>query len=40
MTVREILEYHGRLYSMPKAARQKRIDELLDLVELEGKEIL
>ena len=22
MTVREILEYHGRLYSMPKAARQ------------------
>lgn len=37
MTVREILEYHGRLYSMPKAARQERIDELLDLVELEGK---
>lgn len=37
MTVREILEYHGRLYSMPKAARQERIDELLDLVELGGK---
>lgn len=37
MTVKEILEYHGRLYSMPKAARQARIDELLDLVELEGK---
>jgi len=37
MTVREILEYHGRLYSMPKAARQARVDELLDLVELEGK---
>lgn len=37
MTVREILEYHGRLYSMPKAARQARIDELLGLVELEGK---
>ncbi len=37
MTVREILEYHGRLYSMPKAARQARIDELLELVELEGK---
>jgi ABC-2 type transport system ATP-binding protein len=37
MTVREILEYHGRLYSMPKAKRQARIDELLDLVELEGK---
>ena len=37
MTVKEILEYHGRLYSMPKAERQKRIDELLELVELEGK---
>jgi ABC-2 type transport system ATP-binding protein len=37
MTVREILEYHGRLYSMPKAERQARIDELLELVELEGK---
>jgi ABC-2 type transport system ATP-binding protein len=37
MTVGEILEYHGRLYSMPKAARQERIDELLDLVELDGK---
>ncbi|MGB9928120.1 MAG: ABC transporter ATP-binding protein, partial [Methanosarcina sp.] len=37
MTVKEILEYHGRLYSMPKEARQARIDELLDLVELEGK---
>jgi ABC-2 type transport system ATP-binding protein len=37
MTVREILEYHGRLYSMPKAERQERIDELISLVELEGK---
>nr|WP_292376307.1 MULTISPECIES: ATP-binding cassette domain-containing protein [unclassified Methanosarcina] len=37
MTVREILEYHGRLYSMPKAQRQARIDELLNLVELEAK---
>ena len=37
MTVREILEYHGRLYSMPKDARQARVDELLDLVELEEK---
>jgi ABC-2 type transport system ATP-binding protein len=37
MTVREILEYHGRLYSMPKAARQARTDELLDLVELKEK---
>ena len=37
MTVREILEYHGRLYSMPKAQRQARVDELLSLVELEAK---
>ncbi|WP_231591723.1 ABC transporter ATP-binding protein [Methanosarcina sp. WH1] len=37
MTVREILEYHGRLNSMPKAARQERIEELIKLVELEGK---
>lgn len=37
MTVREILEYHGRLYSMPKSERQERIDELISLVELEGK---
>lgn len=37
MTVREILEYHGRLYSMPRAERQARIDELLTLVELETK---
>ena len=37
MTVREILEYHGRLYSMPRAVRQARIDELVALVELEEK---
>jgi ABC-2 type transport system ATP-binding protein len=37
MTVRETLEYHGRLYSMPKAERKERIDELISLVELEGK---
>jgi len=37
MTVREILEYHGRLYSMPKAERQERIEELIKLVELERK---
>lgn len=37
MTVREILEYHGRLYSMPKIERQERINELLNLVELEEK---
>jgi len=32
MTVREILEYHGRLYSMPKAQRQARVDELLKAI--------
>lgn len=37
MTVKEILEYHGRLYSMPKPVRQERINELLNLVELESK---
>nr|WP_292390056.1 ATP-binding cassette domain-containing protein [Methanosarcina sp. UBA5] len=37
MTVRETLEYHGRLYSMPKAQRKARVDELLSLVELEAK---
>ncbi|WP_170943229.1 ATP-binding cassette domain-containing protein [Methanosarcina spelaei] len=37
MTVEEILEYHGRLYSMPKSQRQARVDELLSLVELEAK---
>ncbi len=37
MTAQEILEYHGRLYSMPKVERKKRIEELLGLVELEGK---
>ncbi|MDW5550348.1 MAG: ATP-binding cassette domain-containing protein [Methanosarcina sp.] len=37
MTVQEILEYHGRLYAMPKSQRQARVDELLSLVELEAK---
>jgi len=37
MTVREILEFHGRLYNMPVAERKARIDELLRLVELEAK---
>jgi ABC-2 type transport system ATP-binding protein len=31
MTVREILEFHGRLYNMPREVRTKRIDELLAL---------
>jgi ABC-2 type transport system ATP-binding protein len=37
MTAREILEYHGKLYSMPKDARHARVDELFYLVKLEGK---
>ena len=37
MTVREILEFHGRLYNMPDDTRRARIDELLKLVQLEAK---
>ena len=37
MTVQEILEFHGRLYNMPREERKKRIDELLRLVQLEAK---
>jgi ABC-2 type transport system ATP-binding protein len=37
LTVREILEFHGRLYSMPRDERRKRIDEMIRLVELEKK---
>ena len=37
MTVWEILEFHGRLYNMPLEQRRKRIEELLDLVELAAK---
>ncbi|MCX6688684.1 MAG: ATP-binding cassette domain-containing protein [Methanoregula sp.] len=37
MTVWEILEFHGKLYSMPHAERRARIEELLTLVQLEGK---
>jgi ABC-2 type transport system ATP-binding protein len=37
MTVREILEFHGRLYNMPDAERKARIDELLQLVQLDAK---
>ena len=34
LTVRETLEFHGRIYSIPKEIRQSRIDELIQLVEL------
>ncbi|MDD1716094.1 MAG: ATP-binding cassette domain-containing protein [Methanolinea sp.] len=37
MTCWEILEFHGCLYRMPHQERRSRIDELLNLVELEGK---
>jgi ABC-2 type transport system ATP-binding protein len=37
MTVGENLEYHGKIYSMPKEERRKRIEELLKLTELQHK---
>jgi ABC-2 type transport system ATP-binding protein len=37
MTVWEILEFHGRLYNMPREERKKRIEELLGLVQLTAK---
>jgi len=37
MTVWEILEFHGRLYGMPLAERRERIEELLNLVQLDAK---
>jgi ABC-2 type transport system ATP-binding protein len=37
LTVWETLELHGRIYSMPKADRKKRIEEIIKLVELEEK---
>jgi ABC-2 type transport system ATP-binding protein len=35
--VGENLEYHGKIYSMPKEERRKRIEELLKLTELQHK---
>jgi ABC-2 type transport system ATP-binding protein len=37
LTVWETLELHGRIYSMPKADRKERIEEIIKLVELEEK---
>lgn len=37
LTVQETLEFHGKLYSMPKEKRKKRIEEMLELVELTEK---
>ena len=37
LTVRETLEFHGRIYSMPREQRMEREKELIELVELEEK---
>jgi ABC-2 type transport system ATP-binding protein len=37
LTVWETLEFHGRLYSMPRDERRQRIEEMIMLVELEDK---
>jgi ABC-2 type transport system ATP-binding protein len=37
LTVWETLDFHGRLYSIPREIRKTRIDELLNLVELQDK---
>ncbi|MFN4132881.1 MAG: ATP-binding cassette domain-containing protein [Candidatus Hadarchaeales archaeon] len=37
LTGRENLDFHGRLYGIPKAEREKRIDEVLDLLELKNR---
>ena len=35
LTGRQVMDYHGRLYSMSRDTRQAKIEELLDLVELD-----
>ena len=37
LTAFENLEFHGVLYNVPKKVRRERIDELLKIVELEGR---
>jgi ABC-2 type transport system ATP-binding protein len=37
LTGRENLDFHGRVYGMSKTQREKRIDEVLELVGLEGR---
>ncbi|MEM3402743.1 MAG: ATP-binding cassette domain-containing protein, partial [Candidatus Hadarchaeales archaeon] len=37
LTGRENLDFHGRLYGMPKAERKRRIDEVLELLELKNR---
>jgi ABC-2 type transport system ATP-binding protein len=36
LTGRQVLDIHGRLYSMPAEARRRRIAELVELTQLEG----
>jgi ABC-2 type transport system ATP-binding protein len=38
LTGKENLDFHARMYSMGKEEREQRISEVLDLLELEGKE--
>lgn len=37
LTVQETMEFHGRLYSIPREERRAQIDDLLRVVELESK---
>ena len=37
LTVWELLEFHGRIYSIPKDIRRERIEDLLKVVELKNK---
>jgi len=37
LTVWETLEFHGRIYSLPRRERRERIEEMIRLVELEDK---
>lgn len=37
LTARENLDFHGRMYGMPGAVRKRRIEEVLELVELSDK---
>jgi ABC-2 type transport system ATP-binding protein len=38
LTGRQNLDYHGRMYNMARDERERKIDEILELMELKGKE--
>ena len=38
LTGRQNLDYHGRMYNMAREERERKIDEILELMELKGKE--